>query len=332
MKNLLSSFRLALFAIFATILLSTAALPAQVQAQVRTQQLEPTQPRENATEATTAAAQDSTAAAEATSAASLATPAAKVTEQLEAKQEQDITQPTPEQKSRLAAFLDENPPGPLSWYNFLQYGIRDAVQNGLPANIIVLLLLFPVITSVIAFSRHIIGLKGFGIYIPAVLSVAFVSTGIATGVITFAAVLLAAMAMRLIIRHFKLPYLPRTAMLLWGVSLIVLVLLILAANFGAVPLISVSIFPLLIIMLLTENFMESQLFSSSSASLRLLLETLFIALFCSLIIGLDSLQRFVLVNPEATIIAVALFNYAIGNYTGLRLMEYVRFKEIIGQQ
>ena len=138
MKNLLSSFRLALFAIFATVLLSTAALPAQVQAQVRTQQLEPTQPRENAAEtvetaeATTAAAQDATAAAEATSAASLATPAAEVTEQLEAKQEQDITQPTPEQKSRLAAFLDENPPGPLSWYNFLQYGIRDAVQNGLP--------------------------------------------------------------------------------------------------------------------------------------------------------------------------------------------------------
>ncbi len=275
------------------------------------------------------AAAEASAAAAATETASVASPAAEVTEQLEEKQGQDITQPGETQRSRLAAFLDENPPGPLSWYNFGQHAIRRAVTNGLPANIIVLVLLFPVITSIIAFSRHIIGLKGFGVYIPAVLSVAFVSTGIVTGVTIFGGVLLSAVLMHRLVKQLKLPYLPRTAMLLLGVSVLVLCLLFLAAEFGLVSFLSISIFPLLIIILLTENFMESQLFKSQSASLRLLLETLLIALLCSLFIGMESIQRFVLIYPELTLLSVAATNYAIGNYTGLRLLEYMRFKELL---
>lgn len=271
-------------------------------------------------------------ASESSSAAdSSASAEASMSAQLEAqeKKDTDITITTPRQKSKLAAFLDANPPQPLSWYNFLQHGIRQAVENGLPANIVVLIILFPIIASIIAASRHIIGLQGFGVYIPAVLSVAFVSTGITTGLGIFTVVFLASVIFRYVLKKIKLQYLPRTAMMLWGVSVSVLLILIGSSTFNINGLINISIFPLLIIMLLTENFMETQLTVSRSKALNLTIETVILSVFCSLIISSELVQQTVILNPEITILAVAIFNILIGKYTGLRLLEYVRFRSIM---
>lgn len=272
---------------------------------------------------------ESTDSAEATDSSRLASPSAEVVERIREKTEEDITQPTETQKSKLASYLDENPPGPLSWHNALQYAIRNSVEKGLPANIVVLILLFPVITMVIAASRHVIGLEGFGIYIPAVLSVAFVSTGLTTGVVTFAAVLLAGVLSRKVVRRLRMPYLPRTAMLLWSVSFIMLLLLISAALLNLVSLLSINIFPLLIIMLLTENFMETQLFTSQKKAIRLTFETLLIASLLGFFIGLESVQRFVIVHPEITLLSVFALNLAIGRFKGLRFLEYFRFRSLL---
>ncbi len=241
----------------------------------------------------------------------------------------DITEVVSQQKDVLTAFLDANPPAALTWYNPLQHGIRRAIDNGLPANIVVLLILFPIITSIIATSRHVIGLQGFGVYIPAVLSVAFVSTGILTGVLMFAAVLIASLAFKNVFKRLRLQYLPRTAMLLWGVSLAILGLLIATSIYGFNALLSLNIFPLLIIMLLTENFMETQLSSSRQQTLQLTLETLLIAVLCSLVIGQEDVQESVLLRPELTFAIVAVFNLLVGKYSGLRLLEYVRFRSLM---
>ena len=54
-----------------------------------------------------------------------------------------------------------------------------------------------------------------------------------------------------------------------------------------------------------------------------------IAVLCSLIIGSESIQKFVILRPEMTFVGVALINLAIGKYTGLRLLEYLRFKDLL---
>lgn len=269
---------------------------------------------------------------EASETGKLASSSAEVDQKIQEKKDQDITETGGKQKSKLAAYLDEHPIGPLSWHNPLQYAIRQAIANGLPANIIVLLILFPLIASIIAFGRHIVGLKGFGVYIPAVLSVAFVSTGIVIGVVIFFAVLLAATVARKIVKRFKLPLLPRTAMLLWVVTFLILILLIISSWINVAALLSISIFPLLIIMLLTENFMSTQLFNSQKEALSITFETLLVAILCALLINLEGVQQFVLLYPELSLISVAGLNILIGKYTGLRLLERVRFESIIEEE
>jgi hypothetical protein len=309
---------------FALVFLASTNL---VQAQINSVKL--TSP--SAILSTTQTANAATAAAIATDSAQLSSPSAAVVEKLQQKTNQDITETSGQKKSVLAAYLDQYPIGPLSWNNLIQKAIRKAIASGMPANIIVILLIFPIIASLVAFSRHVIGLKGFGIYIPAVLSVAFVSTGILTGVIVFAAVLITALITRPALKKFRLPMLPRTAMLLMSVSVAILALMLIASVYSINFIINISIFPLLIIILLTENFMETQLFSSQKEALQITFETLLIAILCSLIIGSEVLQKFVILRPELTLVGVALINLAIGKYTGLRFLEYLRFRNLFNQ-
>ena len=236
---------------------------------------------------------------------------------------------TPGAPGKLESFLAEHPPKSLSSTNFLQHAIHQAVNRGVSANTIVLILLFPLVAAIIAASRHIIGIRGFGIFLPAVLSVVFVATGIVEGLLLFLIILLVATLSRVFLREMKLQYLPRMALLLWFVSLAVFVILFLSPFLNLTTIITLSIFPILILILLTENFIEIQIGKSMREAVGMTLETLVIALICSFVLQLDSLQKFVLVNPEATVIGVAVLDIFIGKYTGLRLLEYKRFKSLL---
>lgn len=270
-----------------------------------------------------------TDAANATDSAELATASASIEPTPVPRSEADITETTSQTQDALTQFLMKNTPENFNWFNPLQYGIRRAVENGVPLNILVLILLFPVITAIIAVSRHVVGMKGFGVYTPAVLSVAFLSTGIMNGILLFLVTLAASTIMKKVLKRLQLQYLPRTAMLLWGVSVFMILVLILISFFPFSSLLTIRIFPLLIIMLLTENFLESQLSGSQSEARQLTIETLIIAILCSVLIGLQPVQEFVLLRPELTLIAVAVLNLFVGRYTGLRLLEWLRFRDII---
>lgn len=275
------------------------------------------------------ASEGATASAESTESSALSTPSAEVQEIIQRKTDTDITETSGKQKSVLAAYLDEHPIGELSWHNFIQTGIRLANAAGMPANIIVLLLLFPIIASIVSISRHVIGMKGYGIYIPAVLSVAFASTGIFTGSVVFVAVLASALLTRALLKHLKLPVLPRTAMLLLGVSVTILALLIIGSVYNINLVINISIFPLLIIILIAENFMETQMFNSQKEAFSITFETLITAILCSLLITSEEVQKFVILRPELVLLGVAIINFATARYTGLRLLEYLRFRNLL---
>lgn len=275
---------------------------------------------------------EATSEANATNSGKLASPSAEIVEKIQEKKDQDITETGGKQKTKLEQYLDDNPPGELTWHNFLQHAIRKGVSNGLASNVIVLLLLFPLIAAIISFSRHIIGLQSFGVYIPAVLSVALVSTGINMGLSIFFILMITTLLFRRILKRIKLQLLPRTAMLLWSISITILAILIFSASVGSTIFLNITIFPLLILMLLTENFIETQLASSQSQAVRYAIETIIVALICSFIISLEPLQKFALLNPELTLILVPLINLLVGKYSGLRFLEYIRFKSIIDKE
>jgi hypothetical protein len=265
----------------------------------------------------------------ATGTAEVASPSAIVLEKAQEQKDNDITEIRSKKQDALAAFLDEHPPEPLNWNNFIEHAIRYAVNQGMSANIIVLVVLFPLIASIIAASRHIIGLRGFGIYIPAVLSVALVSTGLLVGIIIFVAIISVALFSKRILKHLHLSYLPRTAMLLWLISLAILIVLLAAPYLNISTLVNLSIFPLLILVLLSENFLDAQSSTKPSDALALAIETLGLAFISGFILRWDFMQRVALLEPEILILGTAVFNIIIGKFVGLRVSEWFRFRPII---
>lgn len=273
-----------------------------------------------------------TSSADATDGASLASPSAEVAQRIQEKKDSDITEPEGEQKSKLVRFMDENPPGDLAWNNFLQHAIRYAVSEGVPATTIVLVLLFPFVASLIAGSRHVIGLRGFGIYTPAVLAVAFVSTGILEGIIIFLAIVLAAVFAKRIFRRTKLSYLPRTALIIWAISLGILAALLMAPIFDLVTLMTVNIFAILILVLLSENFLDAQGRTKQAEAIALTIETIGLAALAALILKWEPMHKLVLLEPELLGVGIAALNIIIGKFTGLRLSERFRFRTMIEEE
>jgi len=209
--------------------------------------------------------------------------------------------------------------------------IDSAILAGVPANTVVLLLLLPLVSLVIAFSRNIIGIRGFGIFLPAALAVVFTAIGPVLGLILFVLIVLVSTGVRMALRRLKikLQYLPRMSLILLFVVLGVLGLLFLAPVIKIADLARVSIFPVLFLVLLAEDFTRVQLGKSAKTALSLTSETLILALISYLFLTLKPLQQWALLNPEILLAGVFVLNLMLGKYSGLRLMEMVRFKKLI---
>lgn len=240
----------------------------------------------------------------------------------------DLTQPTGETKDKLEKVLEDNPVGELQWNNFLRYSVERAVKNGVPVNTVVLILLFPLVVAMVVAARHLIGIRGAGILTPALLSVAFLATGIWAGVSLFIIIILLTMISRTALKKLKLQYLPRVSLLLWIVSAGVFGTFLLSSYFRINELLSVGIFPILILMLLAETFIDIQQGRSSGEARALIIQTFALAMISSLILGWDIVQRAVLLWPEVIFFGVALFDLFMGRYTGLRLSEYLMYRGI----
>jgi hypothetical protein len=243
----------------------------------------------------------------------------------------DITQKSVETLGPLEKLLKDQKLGSVWPFNPVKYAIRASVASGVPANTIVLLLLLPIVALVIAFTRNVIGIRGFGIFLPAALSVVFVATGPVVGIGLFLVIVIVSTAMRMILRKLKvkLQYLPRMAFILWAVVLGVLGVLFLTPVLKFSDLANVSIFAVLFLVLLAEDFSRVQLGKSVNTALNLTFETLILSLISYLFLTFQPLQNYVLLNPEISLLLVALGDLLLGKYTGLRVMEFYRFRKLI---
>lgn len=247
----------------------------------------------------------------------------------EIKKTFDITQPEPEVKDKLEKLLEENPVNRIGPFNVVRHAIRFAVSEGVPANTLVLILLFPLIAAVVVFSRHIIGLKSFGIFTPALLAVAFLSTGVVVGTILFVFILIMASVLRALLKRVRIQYLPRMAIMMLFISLSIFVFLLISPIIGNESLITIGIFPILILILTAEEYLDIQITQSTARAMAITLETMVLAIACYFLMDWVVLQKFVLVNPELFILLLLGSIVLIDQYSGLRILEIWRFRKLI---
>jgi hypothetical protein len=213
--------------------------------------------------------------------------------------------------------------------NIFQFLVDQAILSGVSEETIVLLLLLPLVASIVGAARHLIGFRGFGIFIPTAIAVAFVKTGIGTGILIFLTILLLASIGRQALRKLRLHYLPRMALMLWLVTLGILGMVLASPYLGLTQLTAISIFPIVILILLAEEFIAVQIGKSLREAARMTAETIVIALVGYFILTLRALHNLALTYPHWVVLAPLLLNLFIGRFTGLRLLEYRRFRRLL---
>ncbi|MBU1119284.1 PKD domain-containing protein [Patescibacteria group bacterium] len=211
--------------------------------------------------------------------------------------------------------------------NFLSYTINFLINNGVSTENVTLLLLLPVIATIIAFVRQVLGVKMLGIYIPSLLSLTFVATGIKYGLFIFIVLLAVATLLRLLLKKTKIQYLPRMAIVLTVTAFAILTLFVVGSLTKRTGIIELSIFPILILVILVERFIEVQIEKGFKDALRLSFETIVVSIACYFLINWESLKTFIIAYPEVILLTVVI-NIIVGKWVGLRLSEYFRFREI----
>lgn len=228
------------------------------------------------------------------------------------------------------------------WQILIDRGIS-AEELELLKHSLLLLLMLPFVSTVVGIARHIIGISSLSIYAPIVLTFAlfeisfvdgqnYVFQGLKLGTILFYTVLLtSALLYYFLIKQLRMHYIPKTSLVITGVGFTVAFLLFLSAYFNKTGFFSINTFTLIMIVVLAERFMTIFPKKNFKYAFFVSTETFLMSALCYLIITLNSFQDLLKRYPYIVLVTI-LINIFVGRFTGLRVTEYWRFKDLLLKQ
>ncbi|MFH0820691.1 MAG: 7TM domain-containing protein, partial [Candidatus Peregrinibacteria bacterium] len=218
--------------------------------------------------------------------------------------------------------------GRISVLNSISYLVNFMIVQGIPTNTIVLLLMLPVIATLIAFIKQVIGITTFGLYLPSIITLSFLALGLKFGLIILITLIVTGVLVRKVLDRLPLLHIPRVAIILTVSTFIILLMLAGGTYLGISRLASIAVFPMLIMASLAEKFTSAVSERGIFGALLLMLETTAVSLLCYWVVEWQFLQTIMLGYPELILLLIFI-NYLLGRWTGLRLTEYLRFKAVM---
>lgn len=231
--------------------------------------------------------------------------------------------------------------GKLRPWNFMSYFVNVLINKGIPDNTIALLLLLPVIATVVAFMRQVIGVTTFGIYTPTIITLSFLIIGIHAGLLTLLAAIGIGVLAKPLLKRGRMLFIPKMAIMLTVVAFTLLLILISGIYLGLfnAQFLSIAIFPMLILSTLVEKFISAKTESDFSSATVIMGETLLVSVIAYFIAGgeidlgivsfkFEFIKTTMLTYPEI-IFLLLIIDIFLGRWSGLRVLERIRFREIL---
>ena len=217
-------------------------------------------------------------------------------------------------------------------FNSLKVLTGWAIEKGVSTNTLVLLLLLPLVATLVSFLHYVVGLSGYGIFMPTMIAVAFLATGVFGGLMLFAIILIVSILSNLVLRKLKLHFWPARSISLTMISIVTFLLMIFSSFVDWIDISQISIFPILFMILLAEEFSRTQLVKSKNEAKKLTIGTIILAVTGAVIMNFSRVQNFVLNSPDLIVLLVVVLNLLVGNYSGIRWSEVGRFKKAIREK
>jgi len=143
----------------------------------------------------------------------------------------------------------------------------------------------------------------------------------------FSIVLAMGLGVRFYLERLKLLLVPRLAALLIVVVLAIAALTVVSHRLGIGVGLSIGLFPIVILTMTIERMTVSWEERGPAEALQQALGSLVVAAVCFLLVRHEQVQHLFFVFPEVLLLVLSV-TLLLGRYTGYRLLELRRFREL----
>jgi transglutaminase-like putative cysteine protease len=222
----------------------------------------------------------------------------------------------------------EEMPPPTDLERFFQnlslYNLRPSDRQ-----LVKFLLLLPLSALIVSVSRTVVGISTFGTFSPALLGLAFLDPNARPwGFGIFVGVVLVGWGMRHMLERYHLLQVPRISAMLTLIVAFLILVIVLANQYGVTATNYIKLFPLVILTHLVERFWTVEAEDGTAASFKTLLGTLAVSFVISLALSPQPVATWMFQHPE-TLGLVFAAQLLLGRYTGYRLSELYRFRDLL---
>ncbi|MGH1358096.1 MAG: UUP1 family membrane protein [Burkholderiaceae bacterium] len=202
------------------------------------------------------------------------------------------------------------------------FGLPLATQN-----VFKVLMVVPIGILVLVLIRNVVGIKSLGTFMPVLIALALHQTHVLWGAMIFTFIVALGLLFRFYLEHLKLLLVPRLAAVLTFVVLVMAMMSVVTHALGFVQGLSVALFPMVILTMTIERISVLWDERGAGEAIKQSLSSLVIAMLLCILISFPILEHLFFTFPELHLIVIAAL-LLLGRYTGYRLLELPRFREL----
>ncbi|MDF2379204.1 MAG: 7TM domain-containing protein [Candidatus Gracilibacteria bacterium] len=207
-------------------------------------------------------------------------------------------------------------------------GIRFLQEKGVEDGVLLLVLFLPVIVTLVTFLKVVIGFSSAGARVPIIFAYSLIVLGWKLGLITIVILAIICYLFRLYVFRRHLLYVAKVGILTSFNGLVLLFIIGMSLYFDFQAVGFSSALMMIILASIVDRLVGVEGEKGLWSIMRIFFETLFISLMCFWVVSLTDFQLLLMAHSEVLILFIVA-NIFMGRFTGLRLMEYFRFREIL---
>jgi hypothetical protein len=203
------------------------------------------------------------------------------------------------------------------------------LENGISSQTLELLVAITLLATIVSIARYIVGSKTYGIYAPIILAISYSYTGLKYGLAVTAIVILTTLLSYSILKKIRMHYITRIAInyCMLSISLVIFFLIIDRYGLGLENMSQIPPLAVISIAALSDFFIKQYVQKSFMSSLTILSSTILVSTIGWYVITRNHISGYIINN--LWIVPVLIFvNILVGQFKGLRLKDYIRFKSI----
>lgn len=224
---------------------------------------------------------------------------------------------------RLEGFLQNSS---LNLYHILTGLFNISIAIG----VLQFMLIIPLGVLVVVIARNIIGLNTLGTFLPALMAISFQGVGLLPGIVAFIFVLTITIIARIPLELLGILHTPKLAIMMIVVILSLFGLTVITNMLNIEIFSSLNttfLLPVAILTITAERMALTLEEDGVIPTVKIMIQTLIVMSLSYMVMGSVALQALQIAFPELLLGVVAM-NLWIGTWTGIRISELFRFREL----